>query len=77
MILALKHHTSKISEFSDIYNVKTFGFRGEALSSLCTLSSVTITTQHINAQIGAVLKFDHNGIIKSNTKIHRKVFMSH
>ncbi|EEB12470.1 DNA mismatch repair protein pms2, putative [Pediculus humanus corporis] len=71
--LTLKHHTSKISEFSDIYNVKTFGFRGEALSSLCTLSSVTITTQHINAQIGAVLKFDHNGIIKSNTKIHRKV----
>jgi DNA mismatch repair protein PMS2 len=43
--LTLKYHTSKFSTFSDLTSLGTFGFRGEALSSLCALADVTVTTR--------------------------------
>ncbi|XP_062820498.1 mismatch repair endonuclease PMS2 isoform X1 [Anolis carolinensis] len=61
--LTLKHHTSKIQDFSDLINVETFGFRGEALSSLCALSDVSIFTCHTSAKVGTRLVFDHGGKI--------------
>lgn len=37
---ALKHYTSKIRDFNDLTAIDSFGFRGEALSSLCALGKV-------------------------------------
>ncbi|XP_021562061.1 mismatch repair endonuclease PMS2 isoform X3 [Carlito syrichta] len=69
--LTLKHHTSKIQEFADLTQVETFGFRGEALSSLCALSDVTISTCHTSAKVGTRLVFDHNGKIIQKTPYPR------
>ena len=44
-IIAKRGTTSKIREFDDIYAVKSLGFRGEALSSLCNIANVTIVTK--------------------------------
>ncbi|KAJ5084021.1 hypothetical protein NUU61_008600 [Penicillium alfredii] len=42
--IALKHYTSKLSSFDDLSRLNTFGFRGEALSSLCALADFHIVT---------------------------------
>nr|XP_054971273.1 putative postmeiotic segregation increased 2-like protein 2 [Pan paniscus] len=64
---ALKHHTCKIQEFADLTEVETFGFQGEALSSLCALSDVTISTCLASVKVGTRLVFDHDGKIIQKT----------
>ncbi|XP_053131769.1 mismatch repair endonuclease PMS2 isoform X2 [Hemicordylus capensis] len=70
--LTLKHYTSKLRDFSDLIRVETFGFRGEALSSLCALSDISICTCHKSAKVGTRLVFDHNGKITQRTPYPRQ-----
>ncbi|KAI9244490.1 hypothetical protein BDA99DRAFT_296596 [Phascolomyces articulosus] len=70
--LALKHYTSKIKRFEDLESVTTFGFRGEALSSLCALCEVTVTTATSDqAPRGVKLVYDAEGHLVSQTPIAR------
>ncbi|XP_017892868.1 mismatch repair endonuclease PMS2 [Ceratina calcarata] len=71
--LGLKHHTSKLREFSDLTEVNTFGFRGEALSSLCSLSELSIITRHRSSEHGFRLEFDQNGILREKVPCAREV----
>ncbi|XP_011311447.1 mismatch repair endonuclease PMS2 [Fopius arisanus] len=71
--LGLKHHTSKLRDFSDIFEISTFGFRGEALSSLCSLSDLSITTRHSSVSHGFKLHFDKNGKLVKQERCAREV----
>ncbi|RDW79635.1 hypothetical protein BP6252_04273 [Coleophoma cylindrospora] len=68
--LALKHHTSKLSDYSDLTTLQTFGFRGEALSSLCALSHFSVTTcMAADAPKGTKLEFETSGKLKGTSVV--------
>ncbi|KAL2945411.1 DNA mismatch repair protein PMS1 [Bienertia sinuspersici] len=72
-VLALKHHTSKLADFPDLQSLATFGFRGEALSSLCALGSLTVETRTKNESVATHLTFDNSGQLVAESKTARKV----
>ena len=41
----LRHATSKLKNFEDLYRLKSFGFRGEALASVAASARLTCTSQ--------------------------------
>lgn len=71
--LGLKHHTSKLETFEDLERVTSFGFRGEALSSLCSVAEslhVTTCTKDM-APLGRKLIYDKSGALVSSTSVAR------
>uniref|UniRef100_A0A182QTE5 MutL C-terminal dimerisation domain-containing protein n=1 Tax=Anopheles farauti TaxID=69004 RepID=A0A182QTE5_9DIPT len=71
--LTAKYHTSKLKEFMDLQSIETFGFRGEALSSLCALSDMVITTRHKSAPHATKLTLNHEGRISTRSPCARGV----
>ncbi|GAV30222.1 hypothetical protein PMKS-003731 [Pichia membranifaciens] len=60
--LCLKNYTSKLENFEKLIDVKTLGFRGEALNSICNVSQVSILTAAASkAPKGSELFFDREG----------------
>ena len=72
-VLAVKHTTSKIAVFSDLESVQSFGFRGEALSSLCAIGDgITVSTRTAMQTVATKLVYDRNGVLVSRSPCARK-----
>ncbi|MCQ2959769.1 MAG: DNA mismatch repair endonuclease MutL [Bacteroidales bacterium] len=47
-----RHATSKIKDASDIFKIRSMGFRGEALASIAAVSQTELKTKHKDSEIG-------------------------
>jgi len=63
--MVMPHTTSKLRQFGDLSNLQTYGFRGEALASLCGLSNLSVTTRTVKDLAATTFVFSTTGAVKS------------
>ncbi len=65
-LLALhRHSTSKIERVEDLFAIRTFGFRGEALASIAAVSKVKVTTRRDGELSGTEIQMDGGNFLGS------------
>lgn len=63
-----RHATSKIKNIDDLFQIKTMGFRGEALASIAGVAQVELKTKKTGESVGTFIEIE-NSIVKSQCPV--------
>ena len=58
-----RHATSKIKDASDLFQLTTMGFRGEALASICAVAHVEVQTRRAEDEVGTRIEIAGSQVI--------------
>jgi len=59
-----RHATSKIRQAQDLFTLRTMGFRGEALPSICAVSQVEMQTRRAEDETGTLIEIHGSDVVK-------------
>lgn len=59
-----RHATSKIKSINDLFNIKTMGFRGEALASIAAVAQVEIRTKRVEDSLATYIEIENSDVLK-------------
>ena len=59
-----RHATSKIQEAQDLFSLRTMGFRGEALASICAVAQVEMATRRNEDETGTLIEIHGSDVVR-------------
>jgi DNA mismatch repair protein MutL len=65
-----RHATSKISTIDDLFQIRTMGFRGEALASIAAVAQVNLKTRRPEDELGTSVDMEHSKVTATSPIAH-------